>query len=277
MNNPLYSEKEYKKTYSRIKNILLNEKSKENYPLAALVGGQPGSGKSELTKYLLSQDRNMISIDGDYIRLYHPHLNDIQKKYGVEYPKITQPFVNRIVEQLIDELSKEQYNLIIEGTLRDINVPLKTAALLDGRNYIVELYVIATNKDLSWQSTIDRGDEMKKNGEIPRYVDKAHHDNIVKTLPSTIEELSKSNLLYNIVIMKRNQEIIYDRNEMPDINSKDIMEKSLNGEEISYVNDIAENKEEKSPEELIEIAEKEIELENHNRYKDDKNLEHDER
>lgn len=35
----IYSEKEYNKAYQTIKKILLNQKNKENYPLATLVGG----------------------------------------------------------------------------------------------------------------------------------------------------------------------------------------------------------------------------------------------
>ena len=165
MTKQLYTEHEYKENYNVIKQTLLRQKNKENYPLATMIGGQPGSGKSELTKYLKSQNENTITIDGDYIREFHPHLEEIVKEYGMEYPKATQPFVNRAVEQLIDDLSRDKYNLIIEGTLRDINVPIKTARMLDERDYLVELYIVATNKELSWQSTIERGDKMEDSGK----------------------------------------------------------------------------------------------------------------
>lgn len=264
MTKQLYTEHEYKENYNVIKQTLLRQKNKENYPLATLIGGQPGSGKSELTKYIKSQNENTIAIDGDYIREFHPHLEEIVKEYGMEYPKVTQPFVNRAVEQLIDDLSRDKYNLIIEGTLRDINVPIKTARMLDERDYLVELYIVATNKELSWQSTIERGDSMEDSGKIPRYVDKAHHDRIAETLPETVRDLVNEESIYNIVIMRRDQSIIYDKNETLDLDPKDILERELDGEHVKDIDEIKQEQEELEMEDktsihdLIEEAQEEL-------------------
>lgn len=261
MTKQLYTEHKYKENYNVIKQTLLRQKNKENYPLATLIGGQPGSGKSELTKYIKSQNENTIAIDGDYIREFHPHLEEIVKEYRMEYPKATQPFVNRAVEQLIDELSKDKYNLIIEGTLRDINVPIKTARMLDERDYLVELYVIATSKDISWKSTIERGDEMDEN---PRYVDKAHHDKIAEPLPETVRNLVNEDSIYNIIIMRRDQSIIYDKNETPELDPKDILERELAGEHVKDIEEIKQEQEEfdladkTSVQDLIEEAQEEL-------------------
>ncbi|WP_373262043.1 zeta toxin family protein [Hungatella hathewayi] len=264
MTNLMYTEKEYENSYKQIKGTLLNKKYKENYPLATLIGGQPGSGKSELTKYIKSQNDNTIAIDGDYIREFHPHLEYIVKEYGIDYPKVTQPFVNRAVEQLIDELSRDKYNLVIEGTLRDIDVPIKTARMLDERDYLVELYIIATNKELSWQSTIDRGGNMKDSGKIPRYVDKAHHDRITEILPETVRNLENEESIYNIVIMRRDQSIIYDKRETPDLDPKDILKRELAGEHVKDIDEIKQEREElewedkTSVKDLIEEAQEEL-------------------
>lgn len=243
MSNLLCTEREYKDAYKQIKKILLDSKNREKNPSAAIVGGQPGSGKSVLSRYIQSQDPNTIIVDGDAIRAYHPHLNELEKEYGVDYPKATQPFVNKAVEQLIGELSKEKYNLIIEGTLRDINVPLKTARELEGKDYLVELYIVATSKEQSWQSTIDRGKELEENGKMPRYVDKEHHDRVVNSLPATVEELSNSDVFYNVIIMRRDQTILYDRDETPELNPRDIMEKVLDGEPVKTVHEIEVDRE----------------------------------
>ena len=182
----------------------------------------------------------------------------------MEYPKVTQTFVNRAVEQLIDDLSRDKYNLIIEGTLRDINVPIKTARMLDERDYLVELYIVATNKELSWQSTIERGDSMEDSGKIPRYVDKAHHDRIAETLPETVRDLVNEESIYNIVIMRRDQSIIYDKNETPDFDPKDILERELAGEHVKDIDEIKQEREELelddkiSVKDLIEEAQEEL-------------------
>ena len=61
----------------------------------------------------------------------------------------TQKFSPQVTERLIDKLSREKYNLIIEGTLRTSAVPLKTAELLKSRGYQVELAVLAVPPILS--------------------------------------------------------------------------------------------------------------------------------
>lgn len=258
MNNTFYTEKEYRDVYKKIKQTLEYQKSKENYPLAALVGGQPGSGKSQLSNFIRSQNENTIIVDGDFIREFHPHIDAIEKEYGKDYPKLTQPFVNRAVEQLIDEFSKDHYNLIIEGTLRDINIPLKTAEMLDEREYLIELYVVATNKSLSWQSTIARGDEMIANGDIPRYVDQAHHDAIVDSLPKTVKALSENDLFYNVVIMRRDQSIVYDKIETPDLDSEEIMKKELDGERVPTIEEILAKEEDVTEKKSVETLIDEI-------------------
>ena len=108
-------------------------------------------------------------------------------------------------------MSDEKYNLIIEGTLRDKNVPLKTASLLKDKGYNVELQVLAVSKEVSWQSTLDRCEELRKAGAIPRTVDKEKHDAIVNMLPITVKELNLSDRFDNILIMTREHEVLYDR------------------------------------------------------------------
>lgn len=248
----LYTEEEYNKTYDYIKKEYTSQKKQHSDPSATFVGGQPGSGKTMLTKLVLSQVPDSIFIDGDYIRAFHPHLEELENKYGTDYPKATQPFVNRVVEQLIDELSKERYNLIIEGTLRDIHVPEKTAKLLDERGYYMELHVVATSRDVSWKSTIDRGDQMEANGQIPRYVDKAHHDGVVESLPENVRLLSQSDYFENVMIITRDLGILYDQVESPHLDPKNIMELALEGKDVTVYKDIKEEEPKKTVDDLIE-------------------------
>ena len=63
-----------------------------------------------------------------------------------------------MVEYLVDELSKQGYHLLIEGTLRTTEVPRKTAQLLITKGYQVSLALIATKPELSYLSTLIRYD-----------------------------------------------------------------------------------------------------------------------
>ena len=91
-------------------------------PKVALLGGQPGAGKSGLEN-MVNIKKNYVSISGDDYREYHPRFKEINLEYGREASKYTQQWAAEITEKLIKELRKEKYNLIIEGTLRTAELP----------------------------------------------------------------------------------------------------------------------------------------------------------
>ncbi|HET2551749.1 TPA: zeta toxin family protein, partial [Streptococcus pneumoniae] len=66
----------------------------------------------------------------------------------------------KMVEYLVTELSHFEYNLLIEGTLRTIDVPKKTAQLLKNKGYKVQLALIAAKPKLSYLSTLIRYEEL---------------------------------------------------------------------------------------------------------------------
>lgn len=261
----LFTDSEFDRVYKKIREELISEKSSEKgfiSPVAAILGGQPGAGKSTLTKTILGNNENTVVIDGDSLRKYHPHLFEIQAEYKEDYPKVTQPFVSKMVETLLDDLSNDKYNLIIEGTLRDINVPLKTASLLSDKGYITELYIIATNKELSWASTILRGDAMKERGEIPRYVDRAHHDKVCDTLAENVCEIIDRGIFDNVVILDREQNVLYDMLETPEKDPKEILDLIMNEE--------LEQTQIQSLDQMIEKAKEELHIK-----KDERHISHD--
>ena len=60
---------------------------------------------------------NLIIIDGDSYRSFHPNYLGLQEKYGKDSVDYTKVFAGQMVEYLVDELSKKGYHLLIEGTL----------------------------------------------------------------------------------------------------------------------------------------------------------------
>lgn len=112
-----YTSFQFIRSYNSIKNRLILGAFPNTKPTAYILGGQPGAGKTILQKHILANDYNCVVINADTFRTSHPYFSEIQATFGDETPKYTQPFINRITEQLIRELSDEKYNLIIEGTL----------------------------------------------------------------------------------------------------------------------------------------------------------------
>ena len=118
-----FTEQEFIEKYDEIKRIETAFLSPEQIPTAYILGGQPGAGKTGIQTEIISQNSNVCIINADSYRKHHPHFDRIQAQYGDSSPQYTQPFINAVTEKLIDDLSIEKYNLIIEGTLRTDDHP----------------------------------------------------------------------------------------------------------------------------------------------------------
>lgn len=208
-----YSDYQYFKKYSLIKNILLNNKISVVKPIAYILGGQPGAGKTILQNSILKSNKNCIVINADAFREFHPYFSEIQAAFGDEAPKYTQPFINRITEQLIRELSDEKYNLIIEGTLRTAETPINTCKMLKDKGYRVELHIIAVKKEISYESTILRYENAIALGKTPRATAKEHHDLVAESIVKNLDVIYQRKVFDDIRLFSRFEKCIYPTGE----------------------------------------------------------------
>lgn len=211
-----YTAQEFQNEFIKAYNHLVLHIKPSAKPKAYLLGGQSGSGKSTIHKILKQDNINIIVIDGDRYREAHPHFSEIQAQYGKNSANYTQPFVNEMITSLIERLSSEKYNLIIEGTCRNVNVPLKTCNDLKQKGYSVELAFMCTDKDIAWQSTIDRYNEMKAAGITPRAVPPDKYQDTIKVLPQNISKLWELKVFDDISLYDRNRSCIYKYSIKPD-------------------------------------------------------------
>ena len=145
-----YTDSEFKHALARNLRSLTRGKKSSKQPIAILLGGQSGAGKTTIHRIKQKGFQgNIIIIDGDSYRSFHPNYLGLQEKYGKDSVDYTKVFAGQMVEYLVDELSKKGYHLLIEGTLRTTEVPRKTAQLLITKGYQVSLALIATKPEVS--------------------------------------------------------------------------------------------------------------------------------
>ena len=186
-----YTNEELELVFQKILKMYMSSYSSSKNPKVFLLGGQPGAGKSGLENMLNLKDE-YISISGDDYREYHPRFKEINLEYGKEASKYTQQWAGQITEKLIEKLAKEKYNLIIEGTLRTAQLPLKEADRFRKLGYEVELHVLVVKPEKSYLGTLLRYEEMIKWGKIPRMTPKEHHDLVVKNIGDNLEIIYNS-------------------------------------------------------------------------------------
>jgi UDP-N-acetylglucosamine kinase len=233
-----FDNRNFEDAYAEVYRSVVKEGIPQKSHCVLFLGGQPGSGKSNF----YSQDNNLngyIVIDGDKYRSFHPEYENIVKYDLDNYVERTQPFVNFCIEKLISNLSDEGYNLIIEGTLRDPDVPLSTCRSLVEKGYRADLYVMAVDACISWQSTINRADLMIDLKETPRLVPIDKYNVIVNNLPENLRKIETSGLFSSIRVIDRDNKILYPNSR--GISASETLKKVLNLEKWNQAFDETAN------------------------------------
>ena len=124
-------------------------------------------------------------------------------------------------------IRKEKYNLIIEGTLRTAELPLKEAYRFKKNGYEVELNVVVVKPEKSYLGTLLRYEQMITKGKTPRMTPKEHHDLVVNSIGNNLEIIYNSKIFDNIKLFDRENNLLYNYKESPGINPKDIIDKEF--------------------------------------------------
>ena len=194
--------------------LALSCSHRQEHPLAVLLAGQPGAGKTELSTMLLSGMRGDAAvINGDDYRRYHPNYRKLYAAYGSDSVAMTSAFSSAVTEGLVARLSDAGRNLVIEGTGRTVEVPRTTAELLTGKGYRVEIAVIAARPEVSLASTLLRFYQMNEGGTIPRSTALEAHDSIVFVLPENLDVLRTLSCISRVRIWDRELTLLYDSSD----------------------------------------------------------------
>lgn len=220
-----FTELEFETKKQRLVHALSIGCNTHEHPHAYLIVGQPGAGKTTIANiFTRAEHEDAIFISGDDYRKNHPHFNELQKQYGDDAVFHTQKFAGKMTEALIDALSQRRYHLIIEGTLRTVEVPLKTKKLLEQRGYQVSLNVMLVRPEVSYLSTLKRYALMKAHGGTPRKTPKEHHDAVAKSIVENLSALYLMDAFSEIRMFTRDETCIYDMQKTPRENPAHLME-----------------------------------------------------
>ena len=130
--------------YLKERKDLLSDLTPQEKPLAFILGGQPASGKSKLAKEFIGKfsNDNILFVNGDIYREFHPNRQELINN-PLSYSKETQIFSNVFTENLIREAIENKYNIMVEGTMRNPQVPYNTAKMFKENGYEVEILAIS--------------------------------------------------------------------------------------------------------------------------------------
>jgi UDP-N-acetylglucosamine kinase len=169
-----------------------------------MIGGQPGSGKSSLINAIKNKfDGDVVVLNSDDVKAFHPEYENMLRDNPDKADEQVQDYSNHVIKLLKKHLVANGYNVLVEGTLRNSDTPLKAAQEFKDSGYKVEVHILSVNEHESWIRCINRYEmDVDKNG-YGRSVTKDYHDNAYKNIPTTLKDVINSNHFDNIIIYDR--------------------------------------------------------------------------
>ena len=203
------SEEEHENYYGTIKRIYTGGKIPVENPIAIIIGGQTGAGKSGIIGYStkMFEDDNVVIINSDEIKPFHPQSEEIAKFYPKMYTKITDQESNTWTSKLFEELRREKYNIIFEGTMKNNRIADESITELEELGYTVIVRGMAVCDLESRISILERYEGQVRTKGWGRLVVTDHHNQTYNGMPNTVDYI-ESNDKYDILE-------IYSRGERP--------------------------------------------------------------
>lgn len=139
------SNEEHEKIEKYIKEIILSEKSPVEKPKAIFTIAPPGSGKTGLNGYCVKQfaNDNLVVVNNDELKPFHPKSDEIAKLYPKYYTKITNEASKFWTDSLLYEALEKKYNVLYEGTGRRIDLFEKMISKMDGYEIIIRAMAVS--------------------------------------------------------------------------------------------------------------------------------------
>lgn len=241
--------------------------SRTSNPICIFVGGQPGCGKSTISRKLRNtkSSNGLLDISLDNYRSYHPNYLEIEeciKKHwegkketendtkGNDVADFTHNFASVMSDAVLDETTKivngKAYNIVLEWGMRTPEVPLERMRDLKEKGYTNIVDFIIVHKDTSKEACKIRADIMNNFSHIIRRVPDYFHDLCISTLPKSAKTIfkegyEKERIIDRIMLSSRDNRIVWDQNDSHDIEDvyndylekKDLSKKYNNDEKTS--------------------------------------------
>ncbi len=184
-----------------------NKTQPQEYPTHALVGGQPGAGKSavsEMVRDELKGKGGAIHVDADRMRELLP----INRSHPPSSEQ-TQADAGRLVLALRELATTARRNIVEEGTFR---IPENAEGFIQTRKaqgYRVELLAVATSPEVSRLGIYQRHEHQHEVGTAnPRMVPEKYHDDAMRGFDRTVDRVANS--LDRVRVTTRDARLLYD-------------------------------------------------------------------
>lgn len=173
------------------------------HPRAIINIAPPASGKSGLNGFGENEfvDQNVVIINSDELKPFHPQINEIAKRYPQYYTKVTDQESNTWTSTLFDTALSQGYNVIFEGTGKNARILSTIKEKMQG--YDVTVRGMAVNEVNCLLSILERYAGQVETKGWGRLVTMDHFYETYEAMPLTIDEIEKSGVVDRVEVYKR--------------------------------------------------------------------------
>lgn len=220
------SEEDKEQIFKTIIHNLTTDKKPVEKPVAVIVGGQTGSGKSGLMAYthkmfdnpsFLAYDGtnlhkdwikdNVIQIEDDEFRAYFPNEREIALEHPEEYIQITNKLTNELTAKVFEYCAKNKYNIIFHQTLKNNRIADDGIMKLKDLGYAIVVRALAVNELESRMSMIERCLGQIETKGYCRNVTTSDHDKTYTGMPGTLEYIEDNGRFDILQVFKRGKKV----------------------------------------------------------------------
>lgn len=197
------SDQKHDEIGEEIVRLMLYDRYPVDNPKAIIDIAPPASGKTGLNGYGEEQfvDNNVVVINSDTLKPFHPQIDEIARLYPQYYTKVTDQESNTWTSHLFDTALREGYNVIFEGTGRNSRILSTIKEKMQGYEVIVR--GMAVNDLNCLMSIIERYEGQVQTKGWGRLVTLDHFYETYEAMPKTIDEIEKSGLANSVEIFRR--------------------------------------------------------------------------
>ena len=183
--------------------IVLHDKYPVENPQAIIDIAPPASGKTGLNAYGTEQfiDKNVVIINSDEFKPFHPHIEEIAKLYPEYYTKVTDQESNTWTSNLFDFALSNGYNIIFEGPGR--NARILNTIREKMQNHTVTVRGMSVNELNCLMSILERYELQVRTKGWGRLVTLDHFYQTYNNMPETIDEIEKSGVVDFVEVFRR--------------------------------------------------------------------------
>ena len=197
------TEEEHNRIGEEIIKIMLYNRYPVSQPTAVINIAPPASGKTGLNSYGNEQfgDNNVVIINSDELKPFHPKIDEIAKLYPQYYTKVTDQESNTWTSDLFDTALREGYNVIFEGTGRNARILETIKEKM--KKYRVIVRGMAVNELNCLISLLERYEYQVDTRGWGRLVTLDHFYETYNEMPNTIDVIEKSGIVASCEVYRR--------------------------------------------------------------------------